>query len=320
VPQPGPPGHRRPYQPYIPCGQPGGQPCQPAPGTGAAGQLPPNPCKQYPSLCMNLPAQLNEPALQGPGNGRTWNILSGVCDAGIMLLSCPNLATSGRGSGQGTQRISTAPPGSLIELLLRALANALNAVNTGPGNWQVVNESMSARAALFEEQATGEPAGLAYKVNGVSFDGYTNGTAGVESKAQFQLLQSLMTIDPDAGASVCGRWSTGGAMRAQLASVCAHRMLWRDPTDELRARLLAVETQILNADPTPLARIEALHALAAWPETRDQVIGELADYFRSRADGYDSAPTPLRKALATHFDLVLAAFRQRLMHNPATYD
>jgi hypothetical protein len=135
---------------------------------------------------------------------------------------------------------------------------------------------------------------------------------------QFLLLQSLMAIAPEAGANVCERWSTGDAKHAQLTTACAHRMLMRDPPPGLRARLLTVETRILNADPTPLARTEALHALAEWPETRDQVIGELADRFRGRSEGYAS-PETLSKAMDTHFDLVLEAFTQKLMRSPAEY-
>lgn len=44
-----------------------------------------------------------------------------------------------------------------------------------PGAWMTVKESMSARAAAYQEQITGQT-GTAYKVNGVKFDGYTNGT------------------------------------------------------------------------------------------------------------------------------------------------
>jgi WD40 repeat protein len=145
------------------------------------------------------------------------------------------------------------------------------------------------------------------------------GTVGGESMTPFRLLQALMAIAPEAGASVCERWSAQDAGHAQLATACAHRLLWRDPSAELRARLLAIESRILNGDPTPLARTEALHALADWPETRDQVIGELIDRFRGRAEGHANAWT-LSEALATHFDLVLEAFRHRLMRKPAKDD
>ncbi|HEY0604896.1 MAG TPA: Tox-REase-5 domain-containing protein, partial [Herpetosiphonaceae bacterium] len=45
-----------------------------------------------------------------------------------------------------------------------------------PGRWEVVNESMSPRAAAYQTQITGRPANMSYRVNGVKFDGYTNGT------------------------------------------------------------------------------------------------------------------------------------------------
>ena len=110
-----------------------------------------------------------------------------------------------------------------------------------------------------------------------------------------------------------------GGKRAELASVCARSMLWAEPPHELHARLLALETRILSANPTPLARTEALHVLAAWPETRGLVIDELIDRFLGRAEGYVNTRT-LFNALATHFDLVFNAFKQKLMHDPANYD
>lgn len=43
------------------------------------------------------------------------------------------------------------------------------------GSFQSANESMSARAAKYQSQVTGTPNGLVYKVDGVKFDGYSNG-------------------------------------------------------------------------------------------------------------------------------------------------
>ena len=45
-----------------------------------------------------------------------------------------------------------------------------------PGNWTSVNESMSPRAASYQSQVTGADPGSSYVVNGVKFDGYSNGT------------------------------------------------------------------------------------------------------------------------------------------------
>jgi RHS repeat-associated protein len=44
------------------------------------------------------------------------------------------------------------------------------------GEWQVVNESMSDRAAAYQTQITGAPSGWAYNVNGVNFDGISGDT------------------------------------------------------------------------------------------------------------------------------------------------
>jgi hypothetical protein len=47
---------------------------------------------------------------------------------------------------------------------------------SGPGGWEPVNESMSERAALYQEQVTGTPQGQGYVVDGVKFDGFQDGT------------------------------------------------------------------------------------------------------------------------------------------------
>ena len=44
----------------------------------------------------------------------------------------------------------------------------------GPGQWARVSEAMSRRAASYQAKITGRP-GWVYKVNGVKFDGYSNG-------------------------------------------------------------------------------------------------------------------------------------------------
>jgi hypothetical protein len=44
-----------------------------------------------------------------------------------------------------------------------------------PGRMGLANESMSARAAAYQEQITGEDVGLAYRIGNVKFDGYSNG-------------------------------------------------------------------------------------------------------------------------------------------------
>jgi len=46
----------------------------------------------------------------------------------------------------------------------------------GPGRWASVRESMSPRAAQYQSQITGKPAGQAYVADGVKFDGYARGS------------------------------------------------------------------------------------------------------------------------------------------------
>jgi len=48
--------------------------------------------------------------------------------------------------------------------------------NNGPGEWENVNESMSDRASQYQSQITGRAPGSVYRVNGVKFDGYQDGT------------------------------------------------------------------------------------------------------------------------------------------------
>ena len=50
-----------------------------------------------------------------------------------------------------------------------------------PGGWANTNESMSNRAANYQEQITGRPANQSYVVNGVKFDGY-DGQALLDAK------------------------------------------------------------------------------------------------------------------------------------------
>jgi hypothetical protein len=56
-----------------------------------------------------------------------------------------------------------------------AVVAGLNTATRGPGEFVGVTESMSARAAAYQAQITGAPAGTAYLLNGVKFDGFANG-------------------------------------------------------------------------------------------------------------------------------------------------
>jgi len=70
----------------------------------------------------------------------------------------------------------TSAPFVAITAADAATVQALNAAaRVGPGQFVGVAESMSARAAAYQTQITGLPAGAAYLVNGVKFDGFANG-------------------------------------------------------------------------------------------------------------------------------------------------
>ena len=46
----------------------------------------------------------------------------------------------------------------------------------GPGAWETASESISERAAAFQAEVTGAAPGSVYRVGGVHFDGFANGT------------------------------------------------------------------------------------------------------------------------------------------------
>jgi hypothetical protein len=50
-----------------------------------------------------------------------------------------------------------------------------SALARGPGQWQPVKESMSRRAARYQEQVSGQPVDQSYLVRGVRFDGFKDG-------------------------------------------------------------------------------------------------------------------------------------------------
>lgn len=54
----------------------------------------------------------------------------------------------------------------------------------GPGNWQPITESMSDRAAQYQMQITGHPITEGYIIDGVKFDGFTDGTL-IEVKSYY---------------------------------------------------------------------------------------------------------------------------------------
>lgn len=81
---------------------------------------------------------------------------------------------------------SSATPATFTSRGLRAKPTAIDrafsvpaalvvAAEAEPGAWATANESMSERAAAYQEQITGASPGSVYEVNGVKFDGYSDG-------------------------------------------------------------------------------------------------------------------------------------------------
>jgi RHS repeat-associated protein len=136
-----------------------------------------NPCVQHPIMCFGLGTQLNDGSQNGIGNNRTWNMFGGACPVGELMFICPSLATGGQaGQGGFAKGGGRAWSSALPDWLARLIANALNATDSGPGQWSLENEAMSNDAAAYQEQiAGGLPGRLGYKLNDVVFDGYKNG-------------------------------------------------------------------------------------------------------------------------------------------------
>jgi hypothetical protein len=73
----------------------------------------------------------------------------------------------------------------------------------GPGQWSPVKESMSRRAARYQEQISGRPAGESYVTRGVRFDGYKDGVL-LEAKGPGYANKFTAGLDPQ-------KWFTQGA-------------------------------------------------------------------------------------------------------------
>jgi hypothetical protein len=73
----------------------------------------------------------------------------------------------------------------------------------GPGQWSPVKESMSRRAARYQEQISGRPVNESYVVRGVRFDGYENGVL-LEAKGPGYANKFTRELDPKP-------WFTKGA-------------------------------------------------------------------------------------------------------------
>jgi hypothetical protein len=111
--------------------------------------------------------------------GRTLTALGGGPGAAV-VLHMANQSVQGTGGGKA----SPAQP-------------------QGPGQWSPVKESMSRRAARYQEQISGRPVGESYVVRGVRFDGFKDGVL-LEAKGLGYANKFTAQLDPK-------QWFTKGA-------------------------------------------------------------------------------------------------------------
>ncbi len=76
----------------------------------------------------------------------------------------------------------------------------------GPGKWDSANESMSSRAAKYQQQITGCPTGIVYRVGDVKFDGF-DGTSLLDAKGPG--YAKFVQLDPETGAAGFKSWWKG---------------------------------------------------------------------------------------------------------------
>lgn len=111
--------------------------------------------------------------------GRAITTLGGGPGAAVILhMANQSLRQSGGGTGSSAQ-------------------------GQGPGQWSPVKESMSRRAARYQEQLSGRPVGESYTVRGVRFDGYKDGVL-LEAKGLGYANKFTGTLEPQ-------KWFTKGA-------------------------------------------------------------------------------------------------------------
>ena len=174
---------------------------------------PTHPAADSPPLRRSPAAPSGDPLLERPGasaNSGTYARApqaAPTVPAPSMLEHVANAVQGAAEWGWGaTKEIVLGYPFSAVELqalgsigkLVLAVPSlgvlATAASDSGPGEWQVVNEAMSDRAAAYQEQITGV-SGKAYVVKGVRFDDYTAeglvdakgpGYAGFVSEGRFQ--------------------------------------------------------------------------------------------------------------------------------------
>ncbi len=107
----------------------------------------------------------DEPPL--PRNAYEWG--RGTADVGLFVGSAVLGPEALAGRGALTHELLDNPG------LVHHVPPVVEHADVGPGAWSPVSESMSARSEAYQTQITGRPITDGYVVNGVKFDGFSNG-------------------------------------------------------------------------------------------------------------------------------------------------
>ncbi|MDY7233152.1 Tox-REase-5 domain-containing protein [Hyalangium rubrum] len=148
-------------------------------------------------------------SMYGVAGGTTRTVAA--AGRGLEVISVPALSLTAEGAlvmervalpvGQFVTTLSGGPGAAII--LQRANQTASGAQPAqGPGQWGPARESMSRRAARYQAQISGRPAGEAYwiggvdtKMGGVKFDGFQEGVL-LEAKGPGYANKFLDSLDP----------------------------------------------------------------------------------------------------------------------------
>jgi hypothetical protein len=138
---------------------------------------------------------------------------------GLEVLSVPALSLSADGTlvfqrvvvpaGRAVSVLSGGPGAAIVLHMANQSAQGQSGVRgrpatvQGPGQWQPVKESMSRRAARYQEQISGRSVDQSYIVRGVRFDGYKDGVL-LEAKGPGYANKFLGDLSPK-------KWFTKGA-------------------------------------------------------------------------------------------------------------
>ena len=131
---------------------------------------------------------------------------------GLEAVSVPALALTAEGAlvvervavpvGRAVTALSGGPGAAILLQRAGDAAGGQPAAPEGPGQWGPANESMSKRAARYQEQITGHPASEAYwvggkdlKSGGVKFDGFKDGTL-LEAKGSGYANKFTDSLEP----------------------------------------------------------------------------------------------------------------------------